>query len=113
MTLFCLLCAHGLCDWGLQSEYMARNKSPLKTGDHEMPWFIAMFSHCSIHGLAVAIITGVWWLGAMELVAHFVIDVCKCVGYTDAGLDWLLHLFCKVIWWRTLVVLGIGGWLGV
>ena len=60
---------HFVADGPLQREYQYKNKGNL---GHP-----GGYLHAGIHGVATAIIMfpfGLWWLGAIEAVVHFVID---------------------------------------
>lgn len=97
-----LIAAHAVCDYPLQGDFLAKakNRSMPIPG---VPWWQALGAHAAIHGGAVALVTGIWWLGLLEAASHFVIDDLKCTGRLGAGAkafnaDQLLHLVCKVIW---------------
>jgi hypothetical protein len=98
-----LLMAHFVCDFGLQSDRMAREKC--SGCDKTLPWGWWMAGHVSTHGLAVALITGVPWLGLAEAAIHALIDHRKCAGQISLTTDQLLHLLCKALW---VVVLAAG-----
>lgn len=94
--LFLMAAAHALCDFPLQPGGMSAAKRV--GGDPDFPWWAALTGHGLIHGGAVALITGFWWLGAAETVAHAVIDGAKCRGAYGMKTDQALHLICKVVW---------------
>ncbi len=102
-----LAMGHFLGDFGLQSDRMAQEKCRGK--DHTLPWQWWLMSHAAIHGLVVAVLTGVVWLGVAEWLAHMLIDDGKCRHRYSLGFDQLLHLICKVLW---VVVMIANGWLG-
>lgn len=92
-----LLCAHALCDYPLQGDFLSRAKnrtSPLPG----VPWWQALGAHALIHAGAVGLLTGVWWLGALEGLSHFAIDDAKCRHKLDFNQDQGLHVACKVLW---------------
>jgi hypothetical protein len=91
-----LLMAHFVCDFGLQSDRMAREKCP--GCDTTLPWGWWMAAHASTHGLAVALLTGVTWLGVAEAAIHAWIDHRKCLGQISLTTDQILHLLCKGLW---------------
>lgn len=95
--LLLLIAAHSLCDYPLQGDFLARAKNRLAPLP-EVPWYLALGSHASIHGAAVGLVTGMWWLGLAEFVAHFIIDDLKCKRAITFGADQLLHFICKVGW---------------
>ena len=102
MMLFYLLASHFVCDYPLQSDFIAVGKSPLKSPHNGVPWYWIMTGHCFTHGLGVALATGNVWLGIAETVVHFVIDVAKCLGYTSINTDQYLHILCKLAWWALM-----------
>lgn len=96
-----LVVAHCLCDFPLQGEFLSRAKR--RGGVVGVPWWIALTAHAIIHAGAVWIITGLAFVGLIELVAHWLIDYWKC-SRGDFGtaeqealfaLDQALHLACK------------------
>lgn len=101
---FYLVVAHAAFDYALQGDTVALNKNPnAKTLlQNSVPWFYWMASHALMHGGAVCIITGSVYLGMAEVIAHFIIDYCKCMKMFTIHIDQLLHVACKIIW---LVVL--------
>lgn len=95
--LLALVAAHALCDYPLQGDFLAKAKS--RTAPMSgVPWWQALGAHAAIHGGAVGLITGIWWLGLLEFGAHFLIDDLKCRGGLSFNGDQLLHLLCKVAW---------------
>lgn len=104
MILFYLIAAHCLCDYPLQGDFLSKGKNrfnPLIG----VPWYQCMFAHAMIHAGAVALITGVWWLGLAEFFAHFAIDDAKCAGLFDFNVDQGLHIFGKVSWFIVWVII--------
>ena len=117
MMFLYLIVAHFLCDYPLQGNYMAMaknrhlyDKEPFK-GDEPFEdkydgfsvqrwkeWFWVLSGHAIIHGGAVALITGIWWLGVLETIAHWLIDDAKCGGKLSYNQDQVLHIACKVVW---------------
>jgi hypothetical protein len=98
-----LLMAHFLCDFGLQSDRMAREKCP--GCDPTLPWGWWLTAHSAIHGLAVALLTGLPPLGVAEMAVHALIDHSKCSGRISLRVDQTLHLLCKGLWVVVLAVL--------
>lgn len=95
---FYLLCSHFICDYPLQSDFIAVGKNPAKSPYNGVPWFWIMLGHAFTHGAGVSVVTGSALLGAAETVAHFFIDVAKCKGYTNIHVDQALHVLCKIAW---------------
>jgi hypothetical protein len=94
--LFLLLAAHAVADFPLQPAEMATAKRP--GGHATISWPMALGCHSLIHGGAVAVVTGIWWLGVCETLMHAAIDGAKCRGCFGMKTDQALHLFCKVMW---------------
>lgn len=95
--LVLLLCAHALCDYPLQGDFLARAKN-LIAPIPGVPWECAMSAHAAIHAGAVLLITGSLPLALFEFAAHFAIDCVKCCGFISFRVDQLLHVACKVVW---------------
>lgn len=95
--LFLLISAHFLADYPLQGDFLAANKA--KNGQNFVPWWQALIAHAFIHGGFVALITGVWWLGALEVWIHATTDHYKCKKVIDINTDQRIHIGCKVLWW--------------
>jgi hypothetical protein len=97
-SLFLILCfAHCLCDFPLQSDKMAVGKSP-GSAVEGMAWPYWLAGHAGTHALAVALLTGNAWLGLGEFLAHMLIDMGKCQGTYNLGVDQVLHIGCKGLW---------------
>lgn len=89
--------AHAVCDYPLQGDFLARAKNR-KLPIPGVPWWQALGAHASIHGLAVGIVTGIWWIGLLEAASHFVIDDLKCAGHLSFNQDQAAHVVCKLAW---------------
>lgn len=107
IVLFYLLVAHALCDFSLQTEPMAKGKNRNRPIDltsippgqkPQVVWYHWLTAHAFIHGGAVGIVTGVWWLGVLETIAHWTIDFFKCENKYGINTDQGLHLGCKLLW---------------
>ncbi|WP_395119655.1 DUF3307 domain-containing protein [Rhodanobacter sp. FW102-FHT14D06] len=96
MILFLLIAAHALADYPLQGDFLAANKA--RTGPNYVPWWQALLAHAFIHGGFVAVITGVWWLGALEVAIHAVTDHLKCESRIGINTDQAIHVACKLTW---------------
>jgi hypothetical protein len=100
--LFWMLVAHAVCDYPLQGDFLAKaknHKAPIPGID----WWIALGAHSLIHAGAVAFITGSFWIGVGEFIAHCLIDRAKCEGLTTFRTDQALHVACKLAWIGTLL----------
>ena len=91
-----LAMGHFLGDFGLQSDRMAAEKC--RGQDATLPWQWWLTGHAAIHGLIVALLTGVPALGLAEWGAHTLIDYGKCQHRYRIGVDQGLHLLCKLLW---------------
>lgn len=94
-----------LADYPLQGDFLskAKNRATPMPG---VPWYQALGAHAVIHGAAVVLVTGVWWLGLLEAACHAWIDDAKCTGKIGFNADQALHVMCKLIWvWIALGVL--------
>lgn len=101
---FALIVAHAICDYPLQGEFLAKAKNhriPIPGA----PWYQALGAHALIHGGAVWLVTGIWWLGVMECAAHGLIDYAKCDGKIDFNTDQAFHIVCKGSY--ALILLGL------
>jgi hypothetical protein len=94
--LILLILAHFVADFVLQNDRMAVEKCPGK--DVVLHWTWWMAGHTALHGLFVAVITGIPLLGLAEWIIHFAIDYGKCRGYYNLGMDQAFHIFCKMLW---------------
>jgi hypothetical protein len=92
-----LIAAHALADYPLQGDFLskAKNRSAPIPG---VPWWQAMSAHAAIHGGAVGLITGYWWLGVAEAAVHFWIDDLKCRGKLSFNQDQFFHIAFKALW---------------
>lgn len=104
LMLIALLGAHFFFDYAGQGDFMAKakNESAPIPG---VPWQAVMWAHCGIHGAAVALITGVWWLGSLEYFAHLWADRAKCRRLIDFNTDQWIHIACKFAWFAAAMVL--------
>lgn len=94
-----LIVMHALTDYALQSEHMARLKSPKEERpDCWGPWWWTMLAHSLINGLGVWMITGHIILLIAETFMHLLTDTAKCQGWIGTKSDQLLHIFHKALW---------------
>ena len=100
--VFLMLAGHALADFGLQSDRMSfskRRDNPAVDTAGLPVWWMWLGAHALMHGGAVAVVTGVWWLGLLETVFHCLIDSFRGPGITPpAWLDQAMHAFCKLAW---------------
>ena len=103
-VLFGILAGHAIADYPLQGDFLAKaqNRHAPLPG---VPWYHAMIAHAVIHGAAVFAVTGAWWLGALEAIAHAVIDDRKCAGKMTFDTDQALHIACKAAWFAAWLCL--------
>lgn len=96
-----LFMGHAIADFGLQNQFVADFKNPLKDASMfgATIWPYVLISHGTIHGAMVGIITGRMDLAMYETVAHSVIDYLKCTKRIGWHLDQWSHLGCKALWW--------------
>lgn len=92
-----LMVGHFLADYPLQGDFLSRAKNR-KTPIPGVPWAQALFAHAGIHAGVVWLVTGLWWLGVAEFVAHAMIDDAKCCGRLTFNQDQALHTLCKAAW---------------
>lgn len=97
MMLIALIGAHCLFDFAGQGDFMSNAKNAMKPIP-TVPWQTVLASHAAIHGAAVALIAGIWWLFIAEAVIHFITDDIKCRGKISFNQDQAVHLLCKVGW---------------
>lgn len=102
-----MVAAHALADYPLQGDFLAKAKNrtaPIPG----VPWWQALGAHAAIHGGFVGVITGFWWLGVAEAVAHFITDDLKCRGRLSFNQDQGVHIACKVAWLLLALLIGKG-----
>jgi hypothetical protein len=104
IMLVALIGAHCFFDFAGQGDFMSKAKSR-SSPIPGVPWAPVLAAHAAIHGAAVAVITGVWWLFLAEAAMHFMTDDAKCSGKIDFNRDQLIHIGCKVVWWGIALAL--------
>lgn len=110
-VLFWLLVGHAVADFALQSEWMVRTKNAARrrargAGRRDLIWVHVLSAHALIHGGAVALATGMVWLGIAETIAHWAIDYGKAQHLYNFHIDQFMHLGCKLVWalcWLAMV----------
>jgi hypothetical protein len=103
LLLIALVGAHLFFDYAGQGDFMSKAKNPTAPFPG-VPWWNIMAAHSAIHGAAVALITGIWWLFVVEAALHFMIDTAKCRGRISYNIDQAWHLLCKLAWWCVVMV---------
>lgn len=108
--LFLLLAGHAMGDFGLQTDWIAVFKSRHATPPDgtaskrpDLIWIHVLNAHCLIHGGLVALITGHWWLGLAEFIAHWIIDFGKGEKWFGFHTDQFLHIACKLLWFGVCI----------
>lgn len=96
-----LLVGHAIADYPLQGDFLSRAKNRFNPIPG-VPWYQAMAAHSIIHGgivgLICQLVAGLWWIGILEAIAHFIIDDRKCAGKLTYNQDQALHVLCKILW---------------
>jgi hypothetical protein len=108
--LLLLFAGHALCDYPLQGDFLAKGKNRWKPIPG-VPWYQCLFAHALIHAGMVCLVTGIWWLGILELFIHAVTDYAKCAGWFGSqtygteginprafNVDQAIHYGCKLLW---------------
>ena len=100
-----LIAGHALADYPLQGDFLskAKNRANPIPG---VPWWQALWAHSSIHGAVVGLVTGIWWLGVAEALAHFWIDDAKCTGKLTFNQDQAAHIVLKALWLGIAIYIG-------
>lgn len=106
LMLIALIGAHYYFDYAGQGDFMSKAKNSANPIPG-VPWRQVLIGHASIHGAAVAIITGLWWLFLLEAALHFITDDAKCRGRISYDMDQYVHLCMKVCWW--VVAMSVAG----
>ena len=97
--LWCLLCAHALTDYVLQTDRMAALKHPKATAAPAYgPWWWWLLAHGLINALGVLYVTQNVGLSILECVVHCWLDYSKGRGWLTTTQDQGGHLLSKVAW---------------
>ncbi len=99
-VLFLLIAAHYLCDYALQSDAMAKEKSRWSTSELQkhVPWYHWLTGHSLIHGMAVMLILSNVYLALAETAVHWITDYLKCSKRIGIVADQAIHISAKVLW---------------
>lgn len=94
-----LLCAHAVCDLALQHEWIATHKYEYFPDlSHNSMWIAVLSAHSIICGFGVSLATGIWWLGPLEAIWHFITDYLSTHKKISFFWDQVSHLTAKVVW---------------
>lgn len=102
LLLIALLTAHFYFDYAGQGDFMAKAKNRAFSIPG-VPWWQVLGGHAFIHGGAVALITGLWWLLPLEAAVHFATDDAKCLNRISYNTDQAIHIGCKLLWWAIAI----------
>lgn len=105
-TLFSLMVGFAIADFALQTDAIAKGKNRHNVDRSRVPpgqkfcacWPYFLTAHALIHAGAVWAATGIWWIGLIEMVAHWVIDFIKCENWTNPHQDQALHFVCRIVY---------------
>lgn len=86
--VFMLFASHAVCDYGLQTRYIAMNKDK-----HQV-----LFAHSMMHALGVYLVTQYIEIALFELVAHYMTDKLKVKGLTTELQDQYIHYGTKLVY---------------
>ncbi len=107
---FLLLCGHALADFSLQTDVMAKGKNrhnkttPPPGAKYQPTWKYWLSAHALINGLAVSLITGIWWFGVLEAIIHWLTDFMKCDNRFGIHTDQSIHILSKFYWAITAAI---------
>lgn len=108
-VLFALLACHGMADYSLQNDFIAKAKNK-NTDIGAIFWPHVLFAHSSTHGLFVFLFTGSIILGLAETMIHAVTDYAKCQDMITLKQDQVIHYVSKVLWAVIVVTLLTPPW---
>lgn len=95
--LWWLAVGHIVSDFVLQTDFMARYKSPKAEPIAAAgPWWLWLGAHGMMNGAVTAFILGAWWVGPIEAVHHALTDWCKCTGRISFWQDQISHAVVKL-----------------
>jgi len=105
-TVFLLLFAHGIADFALQSDMMARGKNRHVFDKSKAPpgqkpcncWFWWMLAHSLANGGLYYLFTSNILIGLIESIVHFIVDCVKCENITNPHQDQAIHIACIILY---------------
>lgn len=89
-VLFLLMGSHFICDYPLQSDFIAQGKNR-NTKLGRSYWTVVLPAHGMTHAMGVMLITQSLGLALFQLVTHVIIDFIKCDNKISFHLDQYLH----------------------
>lgn len=101
--LLLLIFAHFIGDFIFQNKEMSLYKNPNNmpvnfAGRTEYFWWIYFsIAHASMHGLFVALIFNNIYVGILETICHWSIDLGKCNQLYNVHTDFMLHIMFKLL----------------
>lgn len=103
---FKLIVGHVIADFWAQSDALAKMKNRNRDSSQFCPpgqkpqavWVHALTAHAIMHGAAVWMITGSFWLFLAETAAHWLIDFGKCENWYGIHEDQAMHIGFKALW---------------
>lgn len=105
-----LLFAHAVGDFALQSETMAygknRHNQPknVPAGQKMTPtWYWWLSAPALTNGAVYYLLTGLLWIGILEAVIHFFLDLFKIEGYGTPTTDQIRHLLFIGFYWLIIL----------
>ena len=105
IVLFKLLISHALCDFSLQTPWMAATKNRHnKPQDNAIPagqkpatiWPYVLSAHALIHAGGAWIATGGALVAAFIFATHWWTDFSKCENWTTVHVDQAIHFALSV-----------------
>lgn len=91
ILLFLLIGSHMVCDYALQSDFIANAKNH-NSDVGKLYWKFVLPAHGFIHAMGVYIVTQSLYASIFQLVTHCVIDYLKCDNKISFNVDQWLHI---------------------
>lgn len=95
-VLFLLMGSHFICDYPLQSDFIAQGKNRY-TPVGKMYWTVVLPAHGMVHAMGVFLITQSLGLAIFQLVTHVIIDFIKCENRITFHQDQYLHFAVMLV----------------
>lgn len=104
LTVFLILvCAHFICDFPLQGDFVAKFKARTIDGKHNPIWVWVLTAHAAAHALPTLLLTKSLVLASVVFITHWIIDLSKCEGRITFNQDQTYHLVVilsvSLMWW--------------